>query len=451
MIVNVIIFSCFSKSIVDIGERTFVSGTKHFNNQWEYGGYTTYDTIKNRFELVPGDRYSEGFVWLSNRLPRKNWSIRTVFEFSLDSNLNNFGIWITSRFGPTGEVFGGPMSFIGVAILIKYSSGKLEIEVRQNDGKDSYNPIVFVPQFSAELKHPKISLNVSYSSDNNLNIRLFLHQSNLRKSGTHQKILYENNEFISKNQTNLSSDITSEEFVIFEGKPVVSLSHFWLGVTSYNPKDGKPLFLKSIRIKGLKSKFTKLNTTLNQKAQRTLISMLNQTNITNQQLIEKIEKIEKSKSLSNLNVLIDYKDIIECIEVLVNTSNKMLRQKLLTRVTQSQTIQYAETWQRRTLTATNDLKFLKETVKNEMSLIEQEISMLNYNVFDTFKKFHREIIELTDELILSYEQELNIGKKELNEIEGNILRSFLLYITIIEIIIILIFCPYLLLIRAKSR
>lgn len=421
MIVNVIIlYSCFIKSINEISERSFIYGTKHFNNQWEYGCYTTYDKTKNRFELVPGDRYSEGFVWSSNRLPRTNWSVRAVFEFSLDSELNNFAIWITSRFGPTGEVFGGPDSFVGVAILFKFSLGKLEIELRQNDGSDKYNPLIFFPQFSKKLEYPKISLNISFFSNEALTIFLNFHNKSKK------------NEFIQ----------------IFDGKPIVSLSHFWVGVTSYNPKDGKPLFLKSIQVEGLKSKFDINNIKIIKN--RNLSSILNSSENDNKELIEKISQIQQNGILYN-NEILNIFDIIKCIEVLINTSNKMLRQKLLTHIIHTKTIQFTESWQRRSLMATNDFKFLRKTVQDEMTLIEQEISSLSYFVWKSFKKFQYEINEIANEIIYSYDNELKIKKKELKDINGNYMRTLLFYIMIFEFIIMFISFVYLLIIKEKQK
>lgn len=443
MIVNVLIFCYLARSVTDINERVFVSGTKHFNNQWEYGGYTTYDKAKNRFELVPGDQYSEGYIWFSNRLPRNNWSFKTVFEFSLDSNLNHFGVWITSRFGPTGEVFGGPTSFVGVAILFKFAMGKLEIEVRQSNGTEKYNPIIFIPAFQTKLTHPKVSLNVSFSSSETLIILLKLHQLNFKKSDTHQKVLKENLNIELNNQK-------SDEFLIFNDKPIVSLSHFWMGVTSYNPKDGKPLYLKSVQIEGLKSKFSSISNTSTTKNPKTLASLLNSTH-SDQNLVEKVEKIQESETLVNFDNLLNCQDVIKCIESLVNASNQMLRQKLLIHVAQEKTTQFAESWQRRSLTATNDLKFLRNIVQNEMSLIEQEISSLSYSVWDTFKKFQRELIEITDELMSSYEHESKIKIKELKVIDGINIQSLLLYITIFEIIIIFIFIVFISIRTTKSR
>lgn len=430
MIVSFFILSCFTRSTADFNERKFVSGTKHFNYHWEYGGYTNYNATNNHFELVPGDRYSEGFVYFSNRLPRSEWSIRTVFEFFLDSQLNQFGIWITSRFGQTGEVFGGPSSFTGVAVLFKFSSGKLAIEIRQNNGNETYRPIVFIPQFSKELTRPKISLNISYSNNETLNILLKLHSNKIKKSDSHQKNFYgEKNDNNSKiNEFNINEkENENQEFLIFNEKPIVSLSHFWFGVTSYNPKDGKPLYLNSIRVNGLKNKFnaTKIEKTENPK----LIQFLNQTSIN--------------------EMSFKYYDVIEYIEALVNISNKMLRQKLLTHFVRSQFIEFADSWQRRSLGATNDAVFLRGIVKNEMFLIEEEISSLSRFVWESFKKFRGELNELTEELIEFYENDSFIkDKKKYNE---NNLNSFLLYIGLFEIIVLLTVGPIMLNHRVKSK
>ncbi|OHT15770.1 hypothetical protein TRFO_13753 [Tritrichomonas foetus] len=401
MIFKLLLLPHFVSSTDNIAERKFVSSTKKFKNSWEYGGYTTYNHTTNHFQIVTGEKYSEGFLWFSNRLPREKWNIRAVFEYELDSQFNQFAIWITSKYGPSGDIFGGPSSFSGIAVLCRIKSKNLEIEVREGFENETFNQITFNPEFTFNVNSPKLYFNLSLTERN------------------HLQIFFKCNE---------------KETLIFNNKPVTLLSHFWLGVTSLNSQDGKPLYVNSIKIHGLKPKFI---------PQSESTKKFNETN----SIFTYIKALEYDKNDPK------YFDAIKLIEILVNSSNKMLRSKYLTKFTCQQLLPYADSWQRRSLSATNNAKFLRGIIREELDLVEAQVENLGYLIHRTFRKFQAELSYIEQDIMYElfneyiYDKSIRKAHKQIH----NRIPKFLLLFSICEVIFLLVIGPYMLIIKGKRR
>ena len=157
-----------STVIGSIPRNLFVNN-ENFSGSWELSMNTAYD--ENRIVFVPtssSDRY--GYAWRLARAPPTVWNATFRFQVTNTSTYTKGGVFMTSEFGPQGEIFGGPEKFDGAALLFEIKNGFIAYEYRVNNGKVVYTDSDIMAFVTLQLYGDEFAVHLAFSDDGNVKI-----------------------------------------------------------------------------------------------------------------------------------------------------------------------------------------------------------------------------------------------------------------------------------------
>ncbi|OHT11016.1 Legume-like lectin family protein [Tritrichomonas foetus] len=121
---------------------------------WEFGGSSIVQ--QDVIMLAPPVQYNKGYVWTNVEIPTGSWSITYKLKIHTGTGGGGFGLWFVDKYGASGPLHGGPVSFKGIGILgtlrssEKDDSYHLHFNILQNNGNDNYG-INTLPKANKEI------------------------------------------------------------------------------------------------------------------------------------------------------------------------------------------------------------------------------------------------------------------------------------------------------------
>lgn len=354
-----------SKSLLN---RTFISRNKNFSKEWEFLGTASLEGSK--LNLLKNNKNNFGAAWCTHRLQESNYTLNFTFQIPTGNEASSkFAIWITKNFGPKGPFFGGPLSFKGICILFQIELGKLSVEVRENEDEQLYELSSFSPKFDTV---PKSShLNVFISNDENSKLTITL-------------------------------NIDSTNHTIFSNDKHMKISKFWLGVTALNFSETQaPLYLESVKI---------------------------EDNIEKEAFVESYPYHQKENSLNTIKQLVskvqneNYKpnssEIVQVVDQLGRTADFISDEIDLDSIVRKTMIPFSQTWQKRSIKITKQIKAFSEKIKDELDAAEHQFDAFKEEIDQQISKFYGNVSDIEESLyftIVSLEFEYNSKLKDENE------------------------------------
>ena len=159
-------FWCFLVSICcdTVENRVFIQDNSNFTGSWEYSGVSMMDD-ENTFILLPGNSTKSGGAYSTQALKFHNFSAEFLVEFTPRQQITNLGIWITKNYHMEPRVFGGPLSFSGIGILMQYNGTTLATELRKNDERGKFVTYHFFPTSVVKLQKPQAKVRIQFSNN----------------------------------------------------------------------------------------------------------------------------------------------------------------------------------------------------------------------------------------------------------------------------------------------
>ena len=149
-----------SDSVVN---RDFINGDPNFTGSWEYGGKAGY--FGDSFYLGKNAPKSYAGIYQTSYLSGNfSFEVSFVFEDATAENPSNAGIWITKDYHQQSIVFGGPLSFDGVALMMVYNGSKLCTEFRKNDRRGRFTSYQYFPTSFVQLENGSVKIRFEYRS-----------------------------------------------------------------------------------------------------------------------------------------------------------------------------------------------------------------------------------------------------------------------------------------------
>ena len=351
-------------------DRQFISRHDSFTGTWEYGGNAS---LSDAGLAIPRD--SIGFAWFSRQLPSQKWKVNATVHLE---NTADFALWFTDNFGLTGESFGGPHLFKGVAVLVRYNGTTISLEIRENDGKEEFKPSQFFPRYECTPKQAKFVIEC----------------------------------FFFNHTLNISFGVDGRSELVFSEKLRVALRKPWLGFTA---KTQSQVTLESVRVKGPKKmkKFTKPE---------------NETHHESQFLTEMKDK----------NAKVGVIDVIKCVDELVTRVDPVADSAYVEKYVRDSLVEFADKWQRRSLNIVTETSELRVQLEFELNTTRDAIEDLKYDVDRVFKKMKKDVHDIESELyfgvLKGYDLDHNIRKTK-KELKKSWLIPGLLAVSICETIV----------------
>lgn len=157
-------FSFFIQSIKSdtVENRRFIEKSTNFTDSWEIGGVS--EQVGKDFYLIPENKTnSYGGIYFTSRLSAHNYEARVSLRFiPHEKSTGMNAIWITKDYHQDSQVFGGPLSFDGVALLSTYNGTHLETELRKNDKKGRFVSYQYFPSSFVPLVDHKVTYRIVY-------------------------------------------------------------------------------------------------------------------------------------------------------------------------------------------------------------------------------------------------------------------------------------------------
>ncbi|KAK8889200.1 hypothetical protein M9Y10_033945 [Tritrichomonas musculus] len=354
-----------SKSLLN---RTFIARNNNFSKEWEYLGSASLENSK--LNLLKNQLKEFGSSWCTHRLEESNYTLNFLFQIPIGEKASSmFGIWITKSFGLKGPAFGGPLSFKGIGILFQIKQSKLSVEIRQNEDEKLYELSSFSPIFSIIPKSPK--LNVVISNDENSNLTIIL-------------------------------NVDDQNHTIFSNTNHININKHWLGVTALNyPNASTPLYLETAKIIDSNTK---------------------------ESLVESFPYHQKEKSLNLINQMVskvqngnynpNSSEIVKAIDQLGQTVDFISDEIDLDSIVRKTMIPFSQTWQKRSIKISKQIKTFSEKIKEELDAAEDQFNAFKNDIDKQIYKFYSNLSDIEESLyytIVSFEFEYNTKLKKQNE------------------------------------
>ncbi|EAY04796.1 hypothetical protein TVAG_305460 [Trichomonas vaginalis G3] len=156
-------FSIFSTLTASdtVENRKFVEFNNNFTGSWEIGGVSK--KIGNDFYLIDNSTLSYGGIYYTNRLSAKQFEIKIALRYIPGEKSTGMNaIWITKDYHQESQVFGGPLSFNGIALLSSYNGTHLDTEFRKNDKKGRFVSYQYFPSSFIPVVDNKVTYRIVY-------------------------------------------------------------------------------------------------------------------------------------------------------------------------------------------------------------------------------------------------------------------------------------------------
>ena len=369
-----------------VENRIFIQNNPSFTGAWEYSGDARF--IDDIFYLIPGKPRSIGGIYYTEKLGESFAAqINISFESVSNDNPCNLGIWITKDYHQNPVVFGGPLSFNGVALMMVYNGSVLNTEFRKNDKHGRFISYQYFPTSFEEIFDNKLQFRIENRGGTNVTVWL--------KTGSKNKILF--NEI-----------------------PLSSLRKYYLSVTTKNGKKPNKIMVSSafvsndpdddlspiiLKIEG-KNKTTITKNTETKTAKQQFVSQFSTVNEVLDQILEFDLFSQELTKMSDVRALI---------------SKEMLP--------------LSDRWQRRSIRIMRYTQALRQNLTNILNnshiQIEQVKQDLEENIVDLMKSYKEVESELFYGITNAYDMHNEI-KKEKKEGLHN-LSEVLMYVGVFEL------------------
>lgn len=367
---------CVSTEIIS---RKFVECNSNFTGDWEYVDQAEYrNGTVNLISNIPKTR---GGMYFQNRLPSEKWAANISLDIANISLNSLSSIWITKDYAPSGVVFGGPLAFQGVSVLLLCSNKKLSVEVRENDGKGKYMSYSFFPAFNCVLSSGNITIEISY----------------LEKSGK-ITIFHDN-----------------DKKVLFNDKFRVSIRRYWLGINAINTRNASIVTVKSAIING-----TGLTSRCNQGGvpKTPFFGAVNQTGNFTAQLV------------------------LDHLDSFYNLSHNLFSKLEIKEMVYREMIPFSDSWQRRSISIMQNSFNLKNKLLENLNYTKNAISSLEEEITTEVSEIRDDIRKIASEMYYGILNG-NVLSDSLDHIEKGAIRNPLhvsfIVISLIEVLAITFF------------
>ena len=159
-------FYFFTLSLCDTVEnRVFIQNNPNFTGSWEYSGDSLIDQ-NNIFYLLPENSKNASGAYYTSSLKFHNFSSDFVIKFSPnEKQITNLGIWITKDYHMDARVFGGPLTFSGIGLLLQFNGTVLSTELRKNNERGKFLTYHFFPTSFVTLNDFIAHIRIIYKND----------------------------------------------------------------------------------------------------------------------------------------------------------------------------------------------------------------------------------------------------------------------------------------------
>jgi hypothetical protein len=156
---------CVGVVSVSIHQRVLLQGHPSFSGEWELSE----SAVVGEDGVAFPDGHGHGRML--SQLPKANYSFSVQIRPST-TNLAKVGIRLTRDFGASGAVFGGPLDFRGLSVLLLLNGTSVQAEYRENDSRGRFQESQFFQILDFRLKSSLIQVDFD-NKNNHLTISLF--------------------------------------------------------------------------------------------------------------------------------------------------------------------------------------------------------------------------------------------------------------------------------------
>jgi len=375
-----------SKNVTD---RNFVFNNPNFTGSWEYWGASGVFDSKIFLNVNNGTDYS--ILSYQDRLSSANWSIDFEIDVSNSKTSNGIGFWITKNYAAEGDVFGGPLSFSGVSLLIYFNGSHILSELRHNDGKFLFYPGQFFPQ------------SVIPASQSNLSISIGYHNRTI-------SVCYQYDD---------------QHYHLFEENTIVELRKNWLFVSTHKSSCNQPVLVN----------YAFISKNINEKTGHIEKTYVEFHSHDHEKPIS--TKANKTHTVREYTVA----DILQEISSLGLFAKDMSTRKEIRSTVWKSMFSYSNQWQRRSISIVQNTSSLRSKIQESLKQVEDSITTYKDDVDSDIKKFKEGIHEIESELYFGV-----LGSNELNHqlkaekkmIKNGGIINKLIWASIIEVVAIII-------------
>ena len=400
---------------------------------WQFGG--SFDVQEDYIILAPPIQFRKGNAWSMLGAPLKNWSIYFHLNISEGTGGGGFGIWLIDNHGADGDFYGGPSSFRGVSLIGAVFGNILKFKLIETD----YDKMYYMFNSSNDT-----DFDFDYDISNESIIICF------------EVYKLENKESL----INISYLDTNFEPVLMISKKIsVSLYKTWLGISAMNNKWTSKFTLLAARFSiydyfaalqhGVEKPYHFYNPLYGSKTNANYKT--NELRNPYFKFVKKeISSFKQNNGTIGNQIAKTSDDIFTMIDEINNVFNDIAHYKTLNHVLSRIVVPYAEKWQKRIfkiIEISNNATFLFSDMFNKTQTL---LYIFDQTLNDTNRKTSFKLSDLNVKILGEAKQ----TEKEYQDLiqEGSpILFSILKYVTIAEIILLLLFYVYIIKLSRKAE
>ena len=387
-----IFFFVFSLSDT-VENRVFIQNNGNFTGAWEISGDSGF--IGEDFYLVPEKSRSIGGIFYTTPLPESfSAEINMTFEGPTNENPCNLGIWITKDYHQNPIVFGGPLSFEGVALMMVYNGSVLNTEFRKNDRHGRYISYQYFPTSFEEIYENRLQFRIENREGSNVSV------------------------FIRTGQ---------KEKMIFNEIPLSSIKKYFLSVTTKNGKHPNVIKVQSALVSN--DPDSDLKPIVAKK-----VNMIKQTK---KESGKKGENRNNEKQIISSHATVD--DVLDQILEFDLFSQEITKMADIRGLIQKEMLPFSDRWQRRSIRLMRETVGLREnlsnTLNNSHALLEKVKQDLEDNIVELMKSYKEVESELYYGISNSYDLHNEIKEEKKKGLHS--ISEILLYVGIGELILII--------------
>ena len=339
-----------------VENRVFVQDNPNFTGSWEYSGDSLIDH-NNNFYLLPGNSTQASGAYYTSSLKMHDFSSDFVIKFSPnEKQITNVGIWITKDYHMEPRVFGGPLSFSGIGLLMLYNGTILSVELRKNNERGKFLTYHFFPKSFVSL--PDFT--------------------------AHIRLIYKEN----------MVTVYINDNIEFEEVPLQNLYKYYLSITGKQVHEHSPVSVISALVskdwdcefKPYQKQVTSFNIDSSDSIER------------DKKAKQEYQRMEKSQSIPRKPESFKIDEVLDELYTFSLYTDVITKDKDVKNLIFNEIVPFADAWQRRSINIVKKTNKLRNNLTTVLNQSYKSLALVKYEVDIQLGKLKRKLQSIESDL-----------------------------------------------------